>query len=132
MLRRGHLVVQQAQTYFCLTFLLMCYVGKELWIIVFLKQTKNQNDDLRFIYLKITVDRKSVELSTKRKCEQARWNSQSGRATGIKESYISETMSVNLTDKERRNSALYSPNQLIPYPSYINDLNIRICLQMAS
>lgn len=38
-----------------------------------------------FIYLKITVDGKSVELSTKRKCEQARWNSQSGRATGTKE-----------------------------------------------
>lgn len=55
-------------------------------LLFFLKQTKNANDDLRFIYLKITVDGKSVELSTKRKCEQPKWNSHSGRATGTKES----------------------------------------------
>jgi len=58
---------------------------KSFGLLFFLKQTKNQNDDLKFIYLKITVDGKSVELSTKRKCEQARWNSQTGRATGTKE-----------------------------------------------
>jgi hypothetical protein len=52
--------------------------------LLFLKQTKNQNDDLKFIYLKITVDGKSVELSTNRKCDPARWNSQSGRAMGTK------------------------------------------------
>lgn len=58
---------------------------KSFGLLFFLKQTKNQNDDLRFIYLKITVDGKSVELSTKRKCEQTKWNSQTGRATGNKE-----------------------------------------------
>jgi hypothetical protein len=58
---------------------------KSFGLLFFLKQTKNQNDDLMFIYLKITVDGKSVELSTKRKCEQSRWNSHSGRATGTKE-----------------------------------------------
>lgn len=58
---------------------------KSFGLLFFLKQTKNQKDDLMFIYLKITVDGKSVELSTKRNCEQARWNSQTGRATGTKE-----------------------------------------------
>ena len=58
---------------------------KSFGLLFFLKQTKSQNDDLIFIYLKITVDGKSIELSTKRKCEQARWNSQTGRAIGTKE-----------------------------------------------
>jgi site-specific recombinase XerD len=58
---------------------------KSFGLLFFLKQTKNQKDDLMFIYLKITVDGKSVELSTKRKCEQTKWNSQTGRATGNKE-----------------------------------------------
>ncbi|MEZ2339457.1 site-specific integrase [Mucilaginibacter sp. RCC_168] len=51
----------------------------------FLKQSQNQNDDM-FIYLKITVDGQSKEMSTKRKCEAAKWNSQTGRAIGNKES----------------------------------------------
>jgi hypothetical protein len=53
---------------------------KSFGLLFFLKQPKNQNETLRSIYLKITVDGKSTELSTKRKCEQARWNSlQEGR-----------------------------------------------------
>lgn len=52
----------------------------------FLKQPKNQNETLRSIYVKITVDGKATELSTKRKCEIARWNIAAGRESGNKES----------------------------------------------
>lgn len=52
----------------------------------FLKQPKNQNETLRFIYVKITVDGKATELSTKRKCELSRWNTAAGRESGNKES----------------------------------------------
>jgi hypothetical protein len=51
------------------TILLMCYVGKKLWIDVFLKTIKKQKAILRSINVKITVDSKATELSTKRKCE---------------------------------------------------------------
>lgn len=59
---------------------------KSFGLLFFLKQTKNQKDDLMFIYLKITVDGKSTELSTKRKCAQSRWNPGVGREIGNKES----------------------------------------------
>lgn len=59
---------------------------KSFGLLFFLKQRKSQNDDLMFIYLKITVDGKSTELSTKRKCAQSRWNPGAGREMGNKES----------------------------------------------
>jgi len=58
---------------------------KTFGLIFFLKQPKNKDEENRFIYLKITVDGKAVELSTKRRCEQSRWNPRAGRATGTKE-----------------------------------------------
>jgi hypothetical protein len=58
---------------------------KTFGLLFFLKQTKNQNEDLKFVYLKITVDGRSLEISTKRKCMQAQWNSGAGRASGTKE-----------------------------------------------
>jgi len=38
------------------------------------------------IYLRITVNGLSAELSTKRKCDPLRWNQHAGRATGSKDS----------------------------------------------
>jgi site-specific recombinase XerD len=58
---------------------------KTFGLIFFLKQTKNKQEDSRFIYVKITVDGKAVELSTKRRCELSRWNAHTGRAIGTKE-----------------------------------------------
>jgi site-specific recombinase XerD len=57
---------------------------KSFGLLFFLKQSQNQNDD-RYIYLKITVDGKSKELSTKRKCASSKWSAHSGRAIGNKE-----------------------------------------------
>lgn len=51
----------------------------------FLKQPQKKEEDTRFIYAKITVDGKAVELSTKRRCEQSRWNAHAGRANGTRE-----------------------------------------------
>jgi flagellar biosynthesis chaperone FliJ len=64
----------------------MCYVGKELWIDIFLKTTKKSKRDFKINYVKITVDGKATELSTKRKCELSRWNTAAGRESGNKES----------------------------------------------
>jgi len=63
----------------------MCYVRKTFGLIFFLKQTKNKQEDSRFIYVKITVDGKAVELYTKRRCKLSRWNAHTGRAIGTKE-----------------------------------------------
>ena len=55
-------------------------------LFFFLKQAKNQNEGiLRYVYLRITVDGSSKELSTKRLWHPSRWNPDSGRATGTKE-----------------------------------------------
>jgi len=55
-------------------------------LFFFLKQTKNQNEDgLRYVYLRITVDGSSVELSTKQLWPPERWNANAGRASGTRE-----------------------------------------------
>lgn len=58
---------------------------KSFGLLFYLKQSKNQKKGLLYIYLKITVDGKSVELSSKRKWESAKWNSSAARAVGTKE-----------------------------------------------
>lgn len=59
---------------------------KSFGLMFFLKQPKNLNETLRSIYVKITVDGKATELSTKRKCDLSRWNTVAGREKGNKES----------------------------------------------
>lgn len=58
---------------------------KSFGLLFFLKQAKNQKIEERFIYLRITVDGISKELSTKRKWEIGRWEQRLGRAKGSKE-----------------------------------------------
>ncbi|MEP6610415.1 MAG: Arm DNA-binding domain-containing protein, partial [Mucilaginibacter sp.] len=55
---------------------------KSFGLLFYLKQSKNQKKGPLYIYLKITVDGKSVELSSKRKWEAGKWNSSAARATG--------------------------------------------------
>lgn len=45
------------------------------------KASKNQTGEI-FIYLRITVDSTSIEISTKRKCCKESWNVQAGRVHG--------------------------------------------------
>ena len=54
-------------------------------LFFFLKQPKNQESSVRYVYLRITVDGISKELSTKRLWQPDRWNQSSGRAVGTKE-----------------------------------------------
>ena len=58
---------------------------KSFGLLFYLKQSKNQKKGPLYIYLKITVDGRSVELSSKRKWEPAKWNSTGARAIGTKE-----------------------------------------------
>jgi len=58
---------------------------KSFGLLFYLKQSKNQKKGPLYIYLKITVDGKPVELSSKRKWEPAKWNSSTARAVGTKE-----------------------------------------------
>ncbi len=58
---------------------------KSLGLLFFLKQPKNQKQKERYVYLRITVNGISRELSTKRVWFPDRWNQSSGRATGSKE-----------------------------------------------
>ncbi|MEO6522507.1 MAG: Arm DNA-binding domain-containing protein [Mucilaginibacter sp.] len=58
---------------------------KSFGLFFFLKQPKNENAVERYVYLRITVDGTSKELSTKRLWEPSRWSQEAGRAIGTKE-----------------------------------------------
>ncbi|MBD1367542.1 site-specific integrase [Mucilaginibacter sp. ZT4R22] len=58
---------------------------KSFGLLFYLKQSKTQKKGPLYIYLKITVDGKSVELSSKRKWETAKWSSSAARAVGTRE-----------------------------------------------
>ncbi len=51
----------------------------------FLKNSKSKKSTNSFVYARITVDKISVELSTKRKWSALQWNSSLGRANGKSE-----------------------------------------------
>ena len=90
---------------------------KSFGLLFFLKQSQNQNDD-KIIYLKITVDGKSKELSTKRKCEASKWNSHAGRAVGNKE-----------TIKELNNYLDVLENQVYQAKRYLIESNKEVSAQ---
>ena len=54
-------------------------------LLVFLKQPRFANADLHPIYIRITVDGKRAEFSTKRESEPAKWNRKAGRMIGNSE-----------------------------------------------
>lgn len=58
---------------------------KSFGLFFFLKQPKNQTNDERYVYLRITVDGIAKELSTKRTWNFSRWDQPTGRAKGTKE-----------------------------------------------
>jgi integrase len=58
---------------------------KSFGLFFFLKQPKNQKSDERYVYLRVTVDGISKELSTKRVWNSSRWDQNTGRAKGNKE-----------------------------------------------
>ena len=53
--------------------------------LIFYLKTHHKGSDLRYLYLRITVDGIQRETSTKRKWEGCRWNQKTERATGTKE-----------------------------------------------
>jgi len=58
---------------------------KSFGLFYYLKQTKNQKNENRYIYLRITVDGERREISTKRQWIPEQWNAQLGRTTCISE-----------------------------------------------
>jgi site-specific recombinase XerD len=58
---------------------------KSFGLLIFLKQPRNYNTGSMHIYLRITVDGISKELSSKRLWEPSRWNPKAAKATGNKE-----------------------------------------------
>lgn len=59
---------------------------KSFGIFFFLKKPKTENaDGMRYVYLRLTVDGISREVSTKRLWHRARWNAAAGKAAGNKE-----------------------------------------------
>jgi len=61
-------------------------VEKTLGFMFFLKHGRKVENTEMYIYLRITVDGRSNELSTKRLCDSDKWNARLGRASGNGES----------------------------------------------
>ena len=55
---------------------------KSFGLLFFLRKSKSTADGELHVYLKITVDRTAVEISTKRHCHPEKWNNASGRMKG--------------------------------------------------
>lgn len=51
-------------------------------LLFHLKKSKIFIEGELYIYMRITVDRQSVEISTKRKCKPENWNVDAGRLAG--------------------------------------------------
>lgn len=59
---------------------------KSFGLFFFLKKPKTENaDGLRYVYLRLTVDGVSKEVSTNRLWTPVKWNAAAGKATGTKE-----------------------------------------------
>lgn len=65
---------------------------RSLGILFFLKKPKSVKSKECYVYLRITVDGKAKELSTKRKWTPERWSTEAGRAMGGKQ----DAKSLNL------------------------------------
>ncbi|MCH7398021.1 site-specific integrase [Belliella sp. DSM 107340] len=91
----------------------------------FLKTSKSKKAKSHYIYIRITVDKSSVELSTKRTWVPSKWNSRLGRATGKTEddrilntfldSYQFKVLQAkkHLMDTEKEISAINLKNVLL-------------------
>ncbi|MHA7129319.1 site-specific integrase [Algoriphagus namhaensis] len=60
-------------------------IEKTFRITFFLKSRKNSSDELRHLFLRLTVNGESREISTKLDWSKKRWNTKAGMATGNKE-----------------------------------------------
>ncbi len=60
-------------------------MSRRLSILFYLKKQKNFIKVSQPVYMRLTIDAKRTEVSTKRECEPEKWNSGAGRARGTKE-----------------------------------------------
>jgi site-specific recombinase XerD len=63
----------------------MIMLEKSFGLMFFMRKPKNSPNGIYPSYLRITVDGKPSELSTKRKCHTSSWNAKMGRSIGNKE-----------------------------------------------
>jgi len=97
---------------------------KSFGLYFYLKQSKNQKNATRYVYMRITVDGKSTELSTKRLWYQEKWNGSAGRATGNKE----DARNLN-SYLEVLAAKVYQAKKVSPIKKSAPKLQKRCCLE---
>ena len=60
-------------------------MNKTFKILLFLRKPKNYHGGEMPVYLRVTIDRSSFELTTNKTCEPAKWNSNAGCMKGMTE-----------------------------------------------
>jgi len=81
-------------------------LDKSFGLHFYLKKPKNYVKGVIPIYLRITVDGIPKELSTKRTCDPARWNSTSERESGTRED--SRALNAYLGAKAKKTNNMLS------------------------
>ena len=90
-------------------------------ILFLLKRTKATTAGLTPIYLRVTVDGKRIEISTKRYVEESKWSIQAGRVKGNSE----EARSINVYLDMLRSQVYDHQTELIQRGLLVNADNMR-------
>ncbi len=104
-------------------------LAKSFSFFFFLKQTRNLESGKRHIYIRITVDGKSVEISTKVTWPINRWNPKSGRTIGNREdaktvnAYL-DTLANKIYESHKSLLEANKPVTAIAVKNYLNGLGI--------
>jgi hypothetical protein len=64
---------------------------KSFTLLFYLKKRSNYVKGKLPIYMRLTVDGKRIEVTTKRECEPSKWNSSSGRVSASCRPYRSQS-----------------------------------------
>jgi site-specific recombinase XerD len=98
---------------------------KSFGLQFYLRKSKFDKDDERAIYLRITVNGETSEVSTKRKCDPLKWNVGAGRVDGKTE--FAKSLNIELEVLQRK---VYERRKfLIDNDHEVNAANIKILMQ---
>ena len=86
-------------------------IEKSFRLLFFLKQTKPQKGESRYMFLSITVNGKSKEISTKKQWEIRSWSSNSGCALGNREDFQTVNSYLETVNAQPQNDCVFKSNR---------------------
>ena len=88
---------------------------KSFGLLYYLKQTKNQKNENRYIYLRITVDGERREISTKRQWVPDQWNAQLGRTAPTISKWLNSSVAISISISYLSGCGILAPKAWVKY-----------------